>query len=327
MSDVTGRLIDELEQGAELVDAGGFTLDASKARSKLARFRMAEPQAWPCLVVEAAALLGAERVAIACGLDRMTFEFDGRPLDGEELFVGAARSAGSPERKLVIAFDTAFDALGVGTILIDSPRGCVRVHPDGVLERSPAASRRTSITVIGLSGVARASEVLRERCRWSPLAITLDHARISEGMLALLQHVESRTYLPLLDAQGHAVGYVGDAWRPPMLWLLTHGVLAEQIPLERGHAILDVPLDKDVGEQKLLRNEALSDWLARVAAGIRELEAKGTPLSPAPPLGPGPVDLHSPLGDGRLTAGRDEVSLVVVGVVLIIALIVIVFTS
>jgi hypothetical protein len=278
MSEVTGRLIGELEQGAELVDQGDFTIDATKARSKLARFRMAEPQAWPCLVVEAAALLGAERITIACGLDRMTFVCDGQPLDGEELFVGAARSGRSPERKLVVAFDTLFDALGVGTILIDSPRGCVRVHPEGTLERAPANSRRTTITVIGLPGTTREREVLRERCRWSPLAITLDHERVSEGMLALLQHVESRTYAPIHDAQGRLVGYVGDGWRPPMMWLLSDGVLAEQIPLERGHAVLDVPLDKDVGEQKVLRNDAYFEWRARVEAAVEALPTSGTPL-------------------------------------------------
>ncbi len=278
MSEVTGRLIDELEQDAELVDAGAFTIDATKARSKLARFRMAEPEAWPCLFVEAAAMLGAERITIACGLDRMTFVCDGQPLDGEELFVGAARSGPSPERKLVVAFDTLFDALGVGTILIDSPRGCVRVHPEGVLERAPASAAHTTITVIGLPSTAREREVLRERCRWSPLAITLEHERISEGMLAALQHVESRTHLPLHDAEGRLVGQIGEGSGAPMLWLLTHGVLAEQIPLERGHAVLDVPLDKDVGEQKVLRNDAYEAWLARVAAAIETLPTSGTPL-------------------------------------------------
>lgn len=289
-NEVAKRLIGALEADAELVDRGGFTIDEQAARTKFARFRMSEPQAWLCLLVEAAGLLGARSVEIVTGLDQVRVVFDGEPLAGDEVFSSAAESVSEPEgrsaraaqRKLAIAFNTLFDPLGVGAIVIESARGRVRLQHEGPAERSSCAATRTTILVLGLAGTLREQALVRERCRYSALRVTLDYAPISLGMVAALREAEVRSHAPLLDAQGRTIGYVGTGWQPRDSWLLTHGVLAERLPVAGGVAIVDTSLAKDLGEHKVIRDAAFDQLVAQIEARIAALPEIGEPLDPQP---------------------------------------------
>lgn len=307
------RLIGQLEREAELVDHGAFTIDDAAAQAKLARYRMAEPEAWACLIVEAASLLGARRISFESSLDSMRASFDGRPLAPDELFSRAAGAGIRPERKLAIAFHTLFDALGVGTILVESGGVRVRLQPGGAVERSASGGERTTITVLGLSGTAREQALLVERCRYSPLRVRLDHVDISHGLLAALQDRDVHTYAPLHDDAGEVYGYVGAGPRSPTLVLLTHGVLAETPPCG-GYAVVDVSLAKDIGEREVLHDAAFAKLLARIEAGVQALPTQGIPLPPREP-----VSYSVPKAYQRLnTADATFMRLLVLFVVLLI---------
>ena len=62
--EVVNALVERLDTGAELVGVGSFTLDHAKAWDKLGTYRLADPNTFAVLFVEAAVLLGCEEVDI-----------------------------------------------------------------------------------------------------------------------------------------------------------------------------------------------------------------------------------------------------------------------
>ncbi|MFV8753856.1 hypothetical protein ACNOYE_25200 [Nannocystaceae bacterium ST9] len=272
--EVAKRLIAELETDAQLVDRGAFTIDDAMARTKLAHFRLAEPAAWACLVVEAASCFGARRVDVFARLDQLEIRFDGPPLDGDAVFTDAfAEGEPSPRRvgarKLAIASATLFDQLRVAAIEIESPLARVRLLPEGANQREPSGERRNSIRVLGLRPTEEHA-LLRSRCRYSPLAVSLEHHRVSRGLRQFLVDEGARDITPIVVAE-RTIGFAG--WGvAPAIHLLTHGVYAERVDASNCLAILDVGLRKDLGENSIVRDEQFERSLALVEA-----------MQPAPP--------------------------------------------
>jgi hypothetical protein len=297
MSDsVSDRLVAQLEAQAKLVDHGEFTMDDAAARTKLAQFRLAEPSDWVCLVVEAATAFGATRVQVIGQLTQLWIRFDGEPLDGDEIFSTSSGNEGL--RKLAIAISTLFGHYAVSAVEIESPRGRVRLHAEGRNERSASEERENLIRVLGLPEGERERERLRERCRYSPIAVDLEYERISFGLHGALVDRRARNITAIVDGE-HTIGWVGWApgSSPAEILLLTHGVITEIVHATtwEGLAIVDVPLRKDVGERAVLRDAEFERILALVEAAAPQIPREATPEpepqpEPAPPT-PKPFQL------------------------------------
>lgn len=70
------QLIADLGAEAEFESAGGFSLDREKARQKMRQFQLADPHRYVLLLVEAAALRGAQNIQFEIDSDDMIMRFD-----------------------------------------------------------------------------------------------------------------------------------------------------------------------------------------------------------------------------------------------------------
>jgi hypothetical protein len=271
--EVSNRLIAELEAEAKLVDHGEFTMDDVAARTKLARYRLADPSGWACLVVEAANLFGATRVEVFASIGQIRFVFDGEPVDGNAIFSSAAAVDGADEtgsrlglRKLAIAISTLFDQFAVA-VDIESPLGRVRVPLQGPNQGSPSNERNNVFRVLGVP--QNEAVHLHERCRHSPMRIEVEYQRISYGLRSWLVERRARNITAIVDGE-RTIGYVG--WlpgeSPASIQFMTHGVATELVTTTswEGMAIVDVPLRKDVGERAVLRDAEFERVMALVEA-------------------------------------------------------------
>lgn len=78
-------VINELQQTARLDSAGKFTLDPSRAWSKLRQFQSQRPEEYVLWLAAAAVLGGARNLRVLAGLDRTCVEWDGAPFSEAEM--------------------------------------------------------------------------------------------------------------------------------------------------------------------------------------------------------------------------------------------------
>ncbi len=79
------ELLAELRSGGAVVAQGQFGLDEGKAREKMQRFQLPDPQRYVLELVQAAVLLGATRVDFKIDSDEMLMTFDGDHLERKDI--------------------------------------------------------------------------------------------------------------------------------------------------------------------------------------------------------------------------------------------------
>lgn len=172
----------------------------------------------------------------------------------------------------------------------------------------------------------RECELIRRHCEFSSVPIQLDGKRVSKGLEFAL-HVElvpddlsfspRARQITTIELDGRRIGCAGMRYsgkQPAQVTILTNGVLAERFVLgdtERPAApdfgaIVDVDLDKDLGQNKLLRGPEFD----RVMAAIWAVHDR---IAPA--------DFGAPVHDrvsvgGGLEQFRLPAALIVIGLLL-----------
>lgn len=293
MSDATRELIADLERGGELIDDGAFSIDAGQALAKLRDYQLADAHAWILLVVEAAALAGADPIVIPGeGLLRIelgTLELSAEQL--EQLFTWAfakrhaERDTATRVLELLALACNALLGLQPDAIVIESAgaeRG-VRLRmtpalPLGTIEALERLQPGTRITVEGLPGAGAAERALvRQRCRLTMLDVRIADERVSRGPAGAIVDagfeaqgeqggfVPVARTKPLRDAQGRTIGRYGRSFQVsphPVLHLVANGVTIESIDLrDEGLGPLEVELDDGfvaIVDQDLPRDISLS---------------------------------------------------------------------
>jgi hypothetical protein len=303
---VAGSLLADLEAGGELVDEGGFSIDAAQARKKLRDYLLADAHAYVLLLIEAAVLGGAEPVRVK--IDGGALELELGPItfareELEELFAAVfvdLSGSEAPERrrrralqKLAYACNAAL-RLELQAIVIDSGAWRLRLTPArelGELEElaQPVEGTRVRIEHGMLArvtaGELREVELIRSHCRFAPMPIDLDEERISGGLVNALHTQlgpDDLSFSPRarrvteIELAGEVVGLAGLRYSgklPAEVTILTNGVLAEtfELGLERPAApdfaaIINVDLPKDLGQNKLLRGPEFDAVMAAIWA-------------------------------------------------------------
>ncbi|MCA9793600.1 MAG: hypothetical protein KC910_17435, partial [Candidatus Eremiobacteraeota bacterium] len=108
-------LLERLRQGGTVDSLGQFTLDVEKARSKMARFQLTEPQRFVLEVVMAAVAGGASRIDITSQSRQLTVALPGLALAGQELANlddYMLSSAGRGEERALAHLGIALNSLG-----------------------------------------------------------------------------------------------------------------------------------------------------------------------------------------------------------------------
>jgi hypothetical protein len=294
---VADRLVGELEQGGELVDEGGFDIDAGRALAKLAQFQLVEPRAYVLRLAEVGLLAGAAQLRFDVELNTLRASFD-RPGNAvvlpksvlerltTVLVSRAPLPAGSPPRALLTQLAVATLAIhrlrpryfAIESVGADG-RGLRRVEvPEPKTEALVGAAPGTRIYVVegvdvGLVLEAAVDErieerLLRERCRFARTPIFLDGKRISQQPVLESPLRAER----VRDARGIAIGEAGfvAAGGQARVLLLSHGLLIETLVLldcAPGFvAAIDVPLARDLSQSSIARTPELDAALAPVYA-------------------------------------------------------------
>ena len=79
------ELIDALAAEGELESEGSFTLDREKAREKLQKFQLAEPERYVVLLAEAALMAGASEIDFRVDGDDVRVRYDGAAITRDDL--------------------------------------------------------------------------------------------------------------------------------------------------------------------------------------------------------------------------------------------------
>lgn len=263
---VAQALLAELEAGGELIDAGGFSIDAVQARIKLREFQLADPHEYVLLLIEAAVLAGADPVRVRSDRGEITVELGSLRIERaelEQLFAAAfvdlsgvdaqERSRRRALQKLAFACNAA---LGIEPerveIVVPGAESALTLtltpkNERGELQSSAVASEQPSTIVRVRRGLLasgqREAALIRERCRFSAYKIELDGEVISIGHRFAL-HVELDPAQPALtpnarrvrpiELDGRPIGCAGLRYAdkaPAEVRVLTNGVFAERFEL------------------------------------------------------------------------------------------------
>ncbi|MFV8755688.1 hypothetical protein ACNOYE_34485 [Nannocystaceae bacterium ST9] len=302
-SDVANRLIASLEAGAEIVDRGEFTIDATKARDKLRDYQLADPDAWVLLVVELATLLGAKAVYFDYTEPRLTqirFRSPGlareelaEPLAGVFASTEAGRASERARRRAWQKLAIATNAL-LGraervemTCLDDAGKG-PRVRWAGEAfeldELALDPEQSGNALLVGFADerhVERETALLRRACRCSPILVMAGSEKLSQGWKAMFQSTRRRDddspapevpTFTIRDDDFRALGLAAKlhSREPARVRIQTNAVFAEDIELEglrKGFAaIVDLDLARDLSQSQVLRDEAFDRTIALVRA-------------------------------------------------------------
>lgn len=204
------RLTAELRAAGTAAGEGGFSLDREKAREKLRQFQLADPHRWVLLVVQALVARGATSIHVQIDADDVHVFGDGAPLsreDFDELYSSMwATSEHRPGlRELALATNAVMalnprylrvdsgDGRGQGVRLELRPGVADRIDP---LDSPPVGTHvhakerfRPGLLVRFMrsrEGVLPEQAILRERCGWADVAISLGQQRVSAGVAAML---------------------------------------------------------------------------------------------------------------------------------------------
>jgi hypothetical protein len=309
---VAGSLIAALEGGGELVDVGGFSIDAGQALIKLREHQLVDPHAWVLLVIEAAVLAGAKRVSVPTE-GELAIELGPLELRAEELeqlfawvFVELdgieehERRRRRALQQLALASNAAL-RLEPSELVIESidPQGqgarlrMTRERPLGAVESVEDAAPGTRMRAVGLVG-ERERGLVRERCRYTTHDVRLGDERISRGPSGAIVDAEfeqlrdqagfaaSARTRPLVDAQGRTIGRHGKAYRmdaPPALLVVSNGVLIERVELEGGEAlepsfvaVVELDLPRDLSQAKIRRGPEFESIVETARAAAKKVE-------------------------------------------------------
>ncbi len=136
---------------AELIGAGAFKVDRTRALDKLMHFQLPDPSLFPIPLVRCAVSSGATKIAVKFSPGEVLAEFDGRPLAAAELrdpyacLLEDHRAESRPRRELATALLTA-----------------LRLNPKSITVESGAGSARTRLTVRSLKEEALEASASRE---------------------------------------------------------------------------------------------------------------------------------------------------------------------
>jgi hypothetical protein len=304
--DVAVGLAAQLEAEGRFVEAGAFTLDARKAREKLAAHQLAEPERYVLFLVEAAHLLpGCTGVAFTLDSGATRVRFDGVELRGNELqgcfdalFIDVAGLDPDVARRmrgrqcLALAINTA---LGLPDARVEmhstiAGEGSVGVGLDAEARVQVDALGSTSstsslIVVIHHAAISyKQRDVLRQDARYATVPISVDGLGIRSGLADLCAAIEIR------DAASRVVGRAG--WcaaqtrqaSARIVWV-ANGVVIESHPepsLPIGVLVLldASDLARDISHAKLQRDETFHRRIEAVAPSCEALS------KPVPTLGP-----------------------------------------
>jgi hypothetical protein len=319
-SDVANVLVAQLEAEADFVEAGSFTLDASKAREKLAGYQLAEPERFVLLLVEAAHLLpNCTGVAFTIDNSSTKVVFHGAELPDDELhgcfdamFIDVAGLDPEQARTirgrqcLALALNTALGLSDGHVEMTSMSAGGGSVHAvfdrDGRVQTheqpGPSLASALIVEVHPKLVLAQQHELLRRYARYATIPVHVNTIRVDVSPSAdLLTPVDIR------DAAGQVVGRLG--WCAPQarrgsggIAFVANGVIVEaentQEHLPIGSlALVDADdLHRDLSQTKLQRDEAFRQRFEAVVAACETLS------QPVPTLGPRPTDKEE-AGNGR----------------------------
>jgi hypothetical protein len=240
MSNLAGRLL----AGQRVEKQGAFTVDVDKAKTKLERFRLANPIFFTIELVQAAVLSGATRVDITVDADDFILTFEAtRPLGPDDLAdlesaVLVRGPQAHPARLQLALATSAAQALRPKRLTFVGNGATLAIIGDQTTVTPSAAtttmrfSMRESFRVghvgeffSGLIGKTPEEVLLRERCRYAGIDVVVNGRKVSGSPWP---------GSPSIDLVGKgergAVGFLPDPHAASQLYLLRAGVLQEQLP-------------------------------------------------------------------------------------------------
>jgi hypothetical protein len=257
------NIVDQLVSGGTVDSRGSFTVDAEKARSKLERFRLADPLTYVVELVQAAVLAGATRVDIRVDADDFVLRCDGRPfsrasLDDLESAVLVRGDADVARQQLALGLSAAqalsprWIRVRSGTTLLTLQDGRATLvdvaasGADAAADAGTAADDDATTTIelresfraghfveffAGLAGGLREQRLLAERCRWARVPVVVNGKQVSGHDWPVDVHAAVHAAVDDDDVRG-SVGFVRGSPQPPVLHLLRAGVLQESVALD-----------------------------------------------------------------------------------------------
>ncbi len=199
MSESLNEFLATVATSGQVESEGVFTLDADKARSKLAAFQLADPYLYAAHLVSTAVLSGASYLNVARDGVSITFDYDGQGYDGSQLHSLMRHLLEGSDRRLqelAIALAGAM-ATKPEQLLFQSQAYQLVLQDDELqLEEVPALDRsgsrltlRYPITMSRLTGLFDRSfpekDVLSKFCARAPIAVK-----------AGMNHLSSRDFAP-----------------------------------------------------------------------------------------------------------------------------------
>lgn len=237
-------LAERLLAGQRVEKQGGFSVDVDKAKTKLERFRLANPIFFTVELVQAAVLSGATRVDITVDADDFVLGFEAaRPLGRDDLtdlesavlvrgpqshparlqlaLAISAAQALQPKRLTFVGDGVTLSVTNDETHLVDS--AATKTMRFSMRERFRVAHLGEFFS--GLVGKTPEETLLRERCRYAGVDIVVNGKKVSGSPWP---------GSPAIDLVGKgergAVGFLPDPHAASQLYLLRAGVLQEQVP-------------------------------------------------------------------------------------------------
>lgn len=240
---------DELRGTEEPSDEGGFTLDRDKAREKLSRFRLPSPHYYVLEFIQAAQLLGAQRIEITVDADEVRMRFDGQLLTRDDLqniyrtgFAGGPDAKRRALRRLAIGLSAVWGLDPAEAWVYSSSREqslCAEFSRDGDdhIDECPEYRGLGNIFYVRermrlshvvdffhkLRGALPEEALIRERCAWSDVLIEVNTEQVSRGM-----HLPPASHSQVPVDSEHEYGVIGLAGdilhSSSTIRILTHGV-------------------------------------------------------------------------------------------------------
>ena len=296
-------LVNELISAGALDSRGVFTVDASKAREKLERFRLADPLGYVVELVQAAGLSGTTHVDVEVTASLLRMRFDGRVFSEADLHnlestMMVVNRADHPARQQLALGVSAAQALKPRLVIVQSGQTKLVIDENGDRFEAvgPLDAPFTTLIEIqesfrlglfveffrGAFGMQKAERMLAQRCRHARFKVCVN------GTVVSGQPAPCDGQIDTLD--GGMVGACGfrfGSLEPARLLLLRAGVVQEGLAfadesscsgmrLPRGFvAVVDTQaLPRDASFTRFIRNDAFTT-LVRNAARSCQQAAEG----------------------------------------------------
>lgn len=295
---IAGAVVARLAAAGRAVDSGAITMDVEQARLRLREHRLADPHAWVLLVVEAASLAGSPTIHFQLGARRSSARFIGPAFSADRFSQLFAAAFIEPERleesqrlpvrvlaKLAIATNAAL-TLDCSAVILEGTTSTgeqrrLTIAPDKPIVVEVGKDQREHEICFMVESEGRDTEradaelaLLHQRCKWAKLKIDVDGVAINETRAAALGP-GSRMLIGEARAKPSGLARLGHGGMPGRLLLLTHGVLAETLPLPEAPtdflALVDVDLRKDLAQSRVVRDEKFDQMMVTVRGAWERL--------------------------------------------------------